>query len=507
MELELKFDVDEVEANQLLERLAPAAPPARHTLISVYFDTPDERLRRHGLVLRIRGDGRRRRVQTVKSRGRGGGFERGEWEAPVADFKPDFDAAAPSPLAEICGREDCRTLRPTFEVRVARLSRLVAIGDTQVEVAFDRGEVRANGATSTICEMELELKSGQVTALFELARQLSGGAQLDLSFTTKAERGYALLDPSAAPTRGDPTIDPKGGAAEAFQAVAAAALSQMAANARTLRTAPDARAVHQMRVGVRRLRSAISLFKAMLADDRRDAVKAELEWLSGELNMARNLDVFIEHTFKPVAAKQADIRGLPALGDSLTGARDEAYARVAAAVGSMRFRALMLDTALWTQFGPWTLVSDPEQAARRARSIRKTAADLLERRYRKIVKDGRRLDELAAEDRHRLRIGAKKLRYACDFFAALYKGDQTKAWAAFVREVANLQDALGALNDIATARQVADQIVGAKGPAARDPWRAYAAGLAVGARQADAPEALKAAGKILRRLSKAEPFW
>lgn len=506
MELELKFDVDAAEAERLLERLGPDEPARRETLTSVYFDTPDARLRRNGLVLRIRSDGRRK-VQAVKSRGANGGFQRGEWEAPVVDLRPDFAAVAQTPLVEICGREDFAALQPVFKVCVERVSRVVAIDGAEVEAAFDRGEVRLNGSASAVCELELELKSGEAAALFDLARQLVKTTKLELSFITKADRGYGLLDPELAGAASDPTIDPKGSAAAAFQAAAAAALAQMSTNARLVGAAPTVRAVHQLRVGVRRLRSAISLFAAMLADAEGERVKTELRWLSGELTAARNLDVFIEHAFKPAAARLADTRGMPALGDSLTQAREAAYARAAAAIGSPRFRSLMLETALWAQFGPWSVSAEPQQTARRDRSARKTAADLLARRFDKVVKAGRKLDQLTPPARHRLRIGAKKLRYACEFFADLYQGGQAKAHAAFVRHVADLQDALGELNDIATAIQVADQIVGAKGAAARDPWRAYAAGVTIGARQAEAPQALKAAGKRLRRLTKAELFW
>lgn len=506
MELELKFDIDAAEAERLLEQLGPGTPARRQTLTSVYFDTPDARLRRNGLVLRIRSDGRRK-VQTVKSRGANGGFQRGEWETPVTGLNPDFAAVAQTPLVEICGREDCAALQPVFKVCVERVSRVVVVDGAEVEAAFDRGEVRLNGAASAVCELELELKSGEAKALFDLARHLQKTAKLDLSFITKADRGYGLLDPDLAVVSSDPAIDPKGCAAWAFQGFAAAALGQMAANARIVGAAPTVRAVHQLRVGARRLRSAISLFSAMLADADCERLKTELRWLGGELNAARDLDVFIEHAFKPVAAGQADIRGLPALGDSLTRARDAAYDRASAAVGSLRFRSLMLEAALWAQFGPWTVTTEPRQAARRDRPVRKTAADLLERRFDKVVKTGRKLDKLTPQVRHKLRIAVKKLRYACEFFADLYQGGQAKAHAAFVRQVADLQDALGLLNDIATAVRIADQIVGAKDATARDGWRAYAAGRTIGARQAEAPQALKAAVKRLRRLAKAEPFW
>jgi triphosphatase len=504
LELELKFDVDEASGWRLLESLSPNEPVRHHRLVSVYFDTPHLLLRRNGLVLRIREDGPRR-VQAVKSRGEGGGaFGRGEWESEVADCAPDFAAFAETPLAEICAEADRAALKPVFTVQVERACCLVAAGGATIEVVFDRGEVRLDGASSPIRELELELKSGPPQALFDLCRRLSGEAALDLSFTTKADRGYGLADARyAAPPR-DPMLDPKTPAGEAFCAIAVAALAQMAANARILRAAPDVRALHQLRVGARRLRSAMSLFAPMLADDRRDAIRAELKWLGVELNAARNLDVFIDEAFEPVAKAQAGAPGLKAFGASLKAARKRAYLEAEAAVGSARFRSLMLETALWAEFGPWSTADAPEQVARRERTIRKTASELLERRFRRIVRDGRNLAAQPPETRHKLRIAAKKLRYACDFFADLYPDHKA---AAFAHRMTALQDTLGVLNDIATGRGVVAETLAAKGAGARDAQRAYAAGLVVGARQADEPAALKAARKAWRQAAKADPFW
>jgi inorganic triphosphatase YgiF len=511
VELELKFDVDEAVARRLLADLPGAGPGKVRTLRAVYFDTPEGLLRRNGMVLRIRDEGDEH-IQAVKHRN-GGGLARGEWETPVSGDAPDLQAAADTPLTQLCAGRDLAQLAPVFEVRVERTTREISLDGAAVEVAFDTGEVRAGDAASPVCELEIELVDGDRRALFDLARDLAGKAALDLSFTAKADRGYALADvgkPDGGRADADgrrPALDPKSDAASAFRAIALAALAQMAVNARTLRGAPQARCVHQLRVAVRRLRSAITLFGPMLIDGDRESVKAELKWLAGELNDARNLDVFIDETFRPVSERRAEIPGLTAFEASLTAARKRAYRRADAAVRSPRFRRLMLEAVVWVEFGGWGENDLSDSRTLRERPARKAARDVLERCWRKLEKAGRRMDESDHAALHAQRIRAKKLRYACDFFADLYAGGEADRRKAFAEKVAALQDALGQVNDIDTARSLTAKVVQPNGAAARDLRGAYAAGVVMGERQAGEAQAVKAAAKAWRRLRKAERFW
>ena len=180
-------------------------------------------------------------------------------------------------------------------------------------------------------------------------------AALDLSFTSKAERGYALMDGAAlSPVKAKrPALRPGETAAQAFTTIAASALNQITANARVLRAARRPEAVHQLRVGVRRLRTAIGLFGPMLADALREAIKAELKWITSELGEARYLDVFIAETFRPAAARRRGGVGVAALGAGLLSAQTRAYDRVETAVRSRRFSRLTLEVAAWIETGDW----------------------------------------------------------------------------------------------------------------------------------------------------------
>ena len=178
---------------------------------------------------------------------------------------------------------------------------------------------------------------------------------------------------------------------------------------------------------------------------------------------------------------------------------------------SPRFSHLTLEIAAWIETGTWRANADAGQRGLCERPVRALAADVLGRHYRKIVKQGRDLATLEPEARHRLRIRAKKLRYAGDFFASLYDGQAAKRLDRLTRALSAFQDGLGALNDITVGAQLVTMLVGAA-PAEgakrkSDPAAAFAAGQVCAARSASAPDTLKSAHKTWRALAAAKPYW
>src|SRR5207302_307747 len=129
-------------------------------------------------------------------------------------------------------------------------------------------------------------------------------------------------------------------------------------------------------------------------------------------------DVLVKRVLMPVAA--ADGPGVAVLTNDLEEKQAEAFHRASAAVESARFRVLMIDTAAWIETGDWTHNSDASISALRGSPIATVAAHDLSRRRKKILKNGGRLKELEAQRRHKLRIQAKKLRYASEFFAGVF---------------------------------------------------------------------------------------
>jgi len=507
-EIELKFELEPDALDRLEERLtvragAPDPAPAQ-TLVSVYYDTAGRALQKAGLTLRVRIQGKQR-IQTVKTEG-DGLFTRGEWEWPLGREGLNLMALNQTPFADAL-RAAGPDLAPVFTTRMRRTKRLIREPEGEVEVALDRGQIEADGRTAPVCELELELKGGSPQALFGLARRLAESESLRLSFETKAERGFRLLAANAPGAfHGDPPrLKAAMSVAEAFAAIGGRGLRQLTANACTLRALRRPEALHQTRVAIRRLRTGFKLFEAAARDGEFDRLNGELKWLAGELDQARDLDVMITDTFRPAADRFHDQEGLAELGKRMHATRGKAYDRALKALDSARFLALTLDLAAWLDSGAWRDPAGPAGAP-----IGKFARAGLERLRRQIKRRGRGLKRLSPELRHKLRIRAKRLRYAVEFFGDLY--EHAAGRDRFTLTLKGLQDALGALNDLQVARQQGLVLAESGGRPAGDSAvdgvrQAFAAGLMIGARTRAEKPLLKEAERLQDRLLNDRPFW
>jgi inorganic triphosphatase YgiF len=507
-EIELKLELAPADLPRL--RKAPflralKTPPKRTAETSVYFDTDKQKLRKKGLTLRVRRIGNRY-VQTIKATVNGASFERDEWEADIDGEEPDPSLANGTPLQSLLTGKLRRQLKPIFETRVRRTVYPIVDGTRAMEFTVDQGTIDTGSRSMPLCEIELELKRGPVAAVFDLARELIRVVPAQLAVKSKSERGYELVaDEQAAPVKAV-TIELPANAntREAFKIIGRACLKQIVGNEPALvKGAPEG--VHQMRVGLRRLRAAMSLFAGILRDPQTAAIKDELKWLTGELGPARELEVLVKRVLAPLQKQRARWTGMPALSHELAEKREAALGRAQHAVQSPRFRALTLDTAAWLEAGDWTAPRDDLVRDRGDLPIAISAAEQLARRWRKIRKKGKALAHLDARSRHKLRIQTKKVRYAAEFFASLFASKRAiKRREQFLSALEGLQDGLGDLNDIA----VHEERISAMGIRPRaSPKRAFAAGLLTGREDARGEAAMAAAVDAYNDFAKVKPFW
>jgi len=484
--------------------MAPAATSSRSRLISTYYDTPDLVLKRQGLSLRVREQGGRF-IQTVKTGGPTGGgvLTRGEWEDELVESRPDPRAAQggvhlPDGIAG--------ELQPLFATDVTRTT--VAIEPapaTRIEAAIDEGEIRAAGGDGTepISEIELELRSGDAAALFDVALRLLEVAPIRIEPRSKSERGYRLGDEAeAAPpvVHAEPVaLDPTMTVEAALQEIGRACLGHLLHNeAAALAMEPEG--VHQMRVAVRRIRSAIAAFKKLLAAEDRRWISRELAWLADILGSARNLDVFTTDLLQPARTALSHEAGLADLAIALDRARRAAYDRVGQAIHSERHAAGLLRLSHWFEARARRGGPGSEPSALLTTPIGELAPHLLDRRWRELRNRSKGFGRMTARQRHKLRIAAKKLRYTIELLGSLFDQDDLQP---FVRRLKRLQDDLGYANDLHVAHDILPELsAGAeRGPIARAGARLlkwHERALAKGARKLR---------KRLHRLNRAAPFW
>jgi CHAD domain-containing protein len=292
---------------------------------------------------------------------------------------------------------------------------------------------------------------------------------------------------------------------DGFRAIGRACLKQIVGNEPALLKG-DPEGVHQMRVGLRRLRAALSLFADILPDPQTAAIKADLQWLQGELGPAREFEVLMKRVVAPVKKRRARWDGVPSLSQELAEKREAALSRAQDAVQSARFRALTLDIAAWLETGDWMKPRDDLVRDLGRIPIEVSAARQLSRRWKKIRGKGKAVARLDAKSRHKLRIQTKKVRYASEFFVSLFPGKRaSKRRKQFLPALGALQDALGDLNDIA----VHEDLISAAGMRRRraSRKRVFAAGLLMGHEDARLDAALAAAIDAYADMAKVKRFW
>jgi triphosphatase len=289
---------------------------------------------------------------------------------------------------------------------------------------------------------------------------------------------------------------------DAFRIIGRSVLRHIAANEAAVRSS-DSDGVHRMRVGLRRMRAAISLFSKLFGDQGTERIKSELKWLTGELAPARDLDVYVRNEIEPLQRAAPARRGMNELAGALTSRRDAAFVRAKAAVESLRYRSLLLDTLQWLETGNWAKRARHHQH----RPIERFAAEILARRTRKAIKRAKKVRQLDSRQRHKLRISVKKLRYATDFFGHLFAGHAAKKRLFdFKTRLTDLQDRLGALNDIKVHQKLAPKLVTRK-PSAKGRRQAFAVGIVSGREKGEIEPLLSAAEKDARKFAQVRSFW
>ncbi|MGH8772935.1 MAG: CYTH domain-containing protein, partial [Burkholderiales bacterium] len=335
-EIELKLAVNPEQLSRLMRHplLKSLGAAKSATLRSVYYDTAECALKQRGFALRLRRIGRHT-VQTLKAEGKvaGGLHQRLEWEAEARPGQLNADALKQTPLAELCALDEL-ALQPVFITEFKRTRRVLESPEHLVEFALDRGEISANGATEAISEIELELIKGAPTQLFDLALQLNTAVPLRIANKSKAERGYALAAGVARkPMKAEAVmLTPNMTVSDALKAIAFNCIAHFQANA--VEPGADPEYVHQMRVALRRLRSALTLFAMLIPKGALSPHQDEIRWLGREAGAARDWDVFTAGTLPEILAQFPDHEGLFSLARRAEDLRRAANAQAQKAVST-----------------------------------------------------------------------------------------------------------------------------------------------------------------------------
>ncbi len=466
-EVELKLTLNANEAARIarLSRLRNARlgrAKAEH-IYSVYYDTPDRALHREGLSLRLRHSGAGR-LQTVKTESRQNGLaaDRAEDEVRLNGSGPDVQHIAnPELRARVAAIAQDAELCPMFETKILRLTRMVRTeGGDVIELALDQGEVQAQDRSETITELELELKSGDPAALYHVARELGGDDGFHVQKLSKSDRGYALLGEQIISPRKATSLKlgKKATVGEALSASLRAVVGHLTANEPSVSEMRDPEGVHQMRVALRRARSVFATFAPTEAGVVLEDLDGRARDLGRVLGHARDLDVFLSDVFK----RAAD--GLPESADALEPlriaaqhAQGDAWTAVLTTLEAPPYTTFVLDLATAAEESDWPKAR--RRVRRKASAMdgraKGFAGERLDKAYARVETLAVRFSELSDKKRHALRKHMKQLRYTGEIFEGLFPRKRTKRYQ---KCLARLQDTFGALNDVAVASDLTEDL-------------------------------------------------
>lgn len=458
METELNLtlaaaDVARMREHPLLAGLS-TAEPREHDLADTYYDTPALDLWRAGMSLRLRRDGDAwiQTVATIASRAPVP-HARGEWESRLEGPQP-----VPADLARQVKPQRLRAilaapaiagqLQPVFSTSTHRTSWDIALpGGQLVECALESGNIdaAATGRSLDVGELALQLKHGNPTRLFELALQLHRDIPLEIAPDGKAARAYALLqDQAPAPAKANPVrLTPGLRMEDALQCIGLNCMAQIESNLPGV-LLQNVESLHQMRVGLRRLRALLGMFRGLapLPSDLQEG----LDWLSGELGATRDWDVLADATLPTIQGIHTE---------ALQGAaREQAKAlhrKMLPTLHSPRYTQLMLQMNGWLRGRQWRPASGLPKDDPLAQPALDGLVPLIRKAQKRLRKRIAALDANDAPARHRVRIAAKKARYAAEFFSDLLPKKELKAYVACL---SGLQDRLGRLNDLTVAARL-----------------------------------------------------
>jgi CHAD domain-containing protein len=270
--------------------------------------------------------------------------------------------------------------------------------------------------------------------------------------SSQATYGVRRLQPRQAPDRAA-RLHAAMACDTAFRVVARRYLRELAA-CHELTCDGDPDGLHQMRIALTRLRTAILFFSPMVADSRQTRIRAELKWLNTQLGIVRDLDVAIER----LNATNKDAPHTEPHYRSWSERRVDGHRTLARALRSPRYRRVMSNATRWIESGPWSTSRAKRAVKERASPIAEYSADKLARWQQKLLKKSRNLLKMDAEERHRLRLLNKKLSYSLETFDDLASDKRFSGQQVRLKHLRKAQRSLGQLNDDANSHALATEL-------------------------------------------------
>ena len=501
IEVKLLAEPGKLQSALKLPALAGIAlQPRARTLDTIYYDNKVGALQNAGVALRVRR-AYGRHIMTVKFPASlsAGMFGRDEIEVRIPSAKPDiekFGSDVAARIRQIIGQKPSRILNqipdkpqserpddgimPAFATVFKRRTGMLIDGITRIELALDSGTIEASGKKQSLDEIELELKEGNETTLYELASVLAREGGLRLSPMTKAQRG-SLLATNASPgacKASVPELPPSIVLDDFIAAVINQCLGQFVANWPAAEAGIKPEGVHQARVSLRRLRAMLGLFIKTIPAPEFRIFMAEAKQIANAMGPARDWDVFIEMLKKGPMTVNPQDKGFQILLAAASERREQSYNNIRKLLSDPVTTCFVLDLRAFAARRGWRYVLSGAELPVLGEAARTFCSRTMSRLHKKALRQGKQIAALNIEERHDLRKELKRLRYSAEFCSPFF--GTNSGLKRYSRAAGRLQDVLGAYNDQAVGLGLLDTLEADTGASRSRESAARAAGIVLG---------------------------
>ena len=427
--------LDPTAVSTLLQHPLLSHKPIQRRIHQTCYETPDLKLAALGFSIEETRVLRKTQI-TVRNTNQ-------TWQAPTSAGTFDFSTLIDTPEVAESLQKIASDLVPIYSLDLLQRVWTVKVRSAIVDVALKLGSLSCGitepKISSGVCELELTLVKGQDAALYGLGRLLSRQVKLHpipTSLHQRALQSYHGDIPK--PLKASRIkLDPKDTPQAVFKQVARECLDQLLTNETGIFAPSNVEFIHQARVALRRLRTALRLFSDALPPEFSDKWSQEWREVGEQLGNARNWDVFCSEMLPAIQADLGDHPEAVKLGEFAQTQRALAHAQTRQWLEGRKYSLILIAFSE-------ALLTIGEQSKDRIEAF---ATKSLRKRYKKFCRGAQIAHTLSPEARHEVRIDLKKLRYALDFFESLYPQKQLQG---FLKGLAETQELLGHMNDLVT---------------------------------------------------------
>lgn len=520
---EIRFELDAKDCDALIASLERhgAEPGAEIRDFALYLDAPGAPIGNHGLALKIHragtitSDDIKMAVNSAARLPPPNG-----WTRSVEPLSAATPVGARRWLQSFLrSRSAEQSLCVLFQIETHVSPWRVTSGNADCEVRLERARITANRQQESAALVTFSRHAGPEAKFFRFVEEICKPAKVRRGADTIALRGYRFCG-----SFGDshlcafaPKLTADMDTAMGFQTVARACFDHFLLNEAAIRMTRGGEAVHQCRVALRRLFTSLRLFASLVCGPARDELRLELKELDAHLQRARDLDVFIAEVIEPAIGHDPAVQDLL---HKLEVRRQSAYDELVAVLAAARTAKLFNRLTVWIEAGDWT--SDCRREGLRREPLESFAARKLFKITAKFKERCDTIESATPQERHRIRLRGKNLRYSAEFFETLFAPMKVrdthahhktarKRFQAFVAVLKDLQNSLGKESDAHMARRfLASQAQEVREASHADAGGAMLSALELIAQRVESlsePDICKAARKARRSLAEVKPFW